>query len=489
MYFGHAGGHGGGVAAAGLRAGVPGQLRPPRRGVGGDGHLRRRPGRRPARDVAAGQAGRAGPGRAPCFISSASTCCSSTSRWPRRLWCCAPTWPALATVLWVAVMANSVNFIDGLDGLAAGIVAIGAGAFFVYSHQLGRGRQHPAEQRRPAHRGDAVGLCVGFLPHNFHPARIFMGDAGAMLLGRAGGRVDPGGRRPGQLPVQRPDLLFLRADHHPVLHPRDPAAGHRVRHRPPGRPADQPCRRRPEPPAPPPDAPGPRPPAAVLILWAWTALLSGLVLWPGITDSHNEIPPIAVGALPILLYTLFAPGAARRSAMATTTAMLATGPTGMAASPTRGGPGSRVTAPTPQVGPSRRTFAGKPPSRVPGARGRGNRRPRQRRGQARSPEPSQQQRCEAGLARPSDPSSRPARRRHAGRGHTENGGSGASGPRGPLTLEQEPAMAPGQGTVSGVAVLQACFVAWPGVREQCRARKRYGAVEVARRCYAPAALT
>jgi UDP-GlcNAc:undecaprenyl-phosphate GlcNAc-1-phosphate transferase len=47
--------------------------------------------------------------------------------------------------------------------------------------------------------------------------------------------------------------------------------------------------------------------AAVIILWAWTALLSGLVLWPGITDSHNEIPPIAVGALSIVLYTLFAP--------------------------------------------------------------------------------------------------------------------------------------------------------------------------------------
>jgi hypothetical protein len=46
---------------------------------------------------------------------------------------------------------------------------------------------------------------------------------------------------------------------------------------------------------------------AVLILWAWTALLSGVVLWPGVTNSHNEIPPIAVGALAILLYTLFAP--------------------------------------------------------------------------------------------------------------------------------------------------------------------------------------
>jgi len=49
-------------------------------------------------------------------------------------------------VLWVAVMTNSVNFIDGLDGLAAGIVAIGAAAFFVYSHQLGAvGNKTPTE--------------------------------------------------------------------------------------------------------------------------------------------------------------------------------------------------------------------------------------------------------------------------------------------------------------------------------------------------------
>jgi hypothetical protein len=46
---------------------------------------------------------------------------------------------------------------------------------------------------------------------------------------------------------------------------------------------------------------------AVVLLWAWTALLSGLVLWPGVTDSHNEIPPIAAGALAIGLYTVFAP--------------------------------------------------------------------------------------------------------------------------------------------------------------------------------------
>ena len=96
-----------------------------------------------------------------------------------------PDFAALATVLWVAVMANAVNFIDGLDGLAAGIVAIGAAAFFVYAHQLGEPK---VGNIAPGNSGPliaviAVGICVGFLPHNFYPARIFMGDAGAMLLG------------------------------------------------------------------------------------------------------------------------------------------------------------------------------------------------------------------------------------------------------------------------------------------------------------------
>ena len=89
----------------------------------------------------------------------------------------------LTTVLWVAVMANSVNFIDGLDGLATGIVAIGAGAFFVYSHQLGVVGNIQASNAGPLIAIVAVGLAVGFLPHNFYPAKIFMGDGGAMLLG------------------------------------------------------------------------------------------------------------------------------------------------------------------------------------------------------------------------------------------------------------------------------------------------------------------
>ncbi len=85
------------------------------------------------------------------------------------------------TVLWILGMINAVNLIDGLDGLAAGMVAIAAIAFFIYM------------QYTPGITGQAstaallsaivAGAAIGFLPWNFHPARVFMGDTGAMLLG------------------------------------------------------------------------------------------------------------------------------------------------------------------------------------------------------------------------------------------------------------------------------------------------------------------
>jgi UDP-GlcNAc:undecaprenyl-phosphate GlcNAc-1-phosphate transferase len=85
------------------------------------------------------------------------------------------------TILWVVAIANAVNLVDGLDGLAAGMIAIAAAAFFVYTI------------RTPSTFGDAspatllsaitVGVCLGFLPWNFHPAKIFMGDSGSLLLG------------------------------------------------------------------------------------------------------------------------------------------------------------------------------------------------------------------------------------------------------------------------------------------------------------------
>jgi UDP-GlcNAc:undecaprenyl-phosphate GlcNAc-1-phosphate transferase len=87
------------------------------------------------------------------------------------------------TILVVVVTINAVNFIDGLDGLAAGVVGIGAAAFFIYYYTLTKRLGLP-EQTGPALASAVLaGACLGFLPHNFHPAKIFMGDTGAMLIG------------------------------------------------------------------------------------------------------------------------------------------------------------------------------------------------------------------------------------------------------------------------------------------------------------------
>lgn len=107
----------------------------------------------------------------------------------------------VSTVLVVVAVMNAVNFVDGLDGLAAGIIGIGATAFFAYVYVLTR-LTSPGSYTSLAATVVAalIGICVGFLPHNFHPAKIFMGDSGSMQLGlisAAGtiivtGQVDPG---------------------------------------------------------------------------------------------------------------------------------------------------------------------------------------------------------------------------------------------------------------------------------------------------------
>ncbi len=94
------------------------------------------------------------------------------------------TMSLVATVLMVVIAMNAVNFVDGLDGLAAGLVAIGGTAFFVYTYLLTT--DTPGESYADLATmmvAILVGACVGFLPHNFHPARIFMGDSGSMLIG------------------------------------------------------------------------------------------------------------------------------------------------------------------------------------------------------------------------------------------------------------------------------------------------------------------
>jgi len=90
----------------------------------------------------------------------------------------------VATIVAVVVAMNAVNFVDGLDGLAAGLIAIGGSGFFVYTYLLSRGAS-PGDYSNLASLVVAVlvGACLGFLPHNFHPARIFMGDSGSMLIG------------------------------------------------------------------------------------------------------------------------------------------------------------------------------------------------------------------------------------------------------------------------------------------------------------------
>ncbi len=87
------------------------------------------------------------------------------------------------TVLLVVITVNAVNLVDGLDGLAAGLVGIGALAYFIYSFRTGA--NGVIEELTPAPLISALvfGACAGFLPHNFNPARIFMGDSGSMLLG------------------------------------------------------------------------------------------------------------------------------------------------------------------------------------------------------------------------------------------------------------------------------------------------------------------
>lgn len=219
-----------------------------------------------------------------------------------------PDLAPLVTVLWVVVMAQAVNLIDGLDGLAAGIVAIAGAALFLFSDQLFDAGFLEGSNVAPLIAAIAVGVCLGFLPFNFNPARIFMGDAGALFLGlllavptiTIGGRTDfafSGNTYFFFAPLLIPviilgvpivDVVFSfvrRLARRQAWHRAD--AGHlhhrlvRLGH-------------------------GPR--RAVLILWAWTALLSGIALVPTYTNQGNALVPFALAALALVLFILFHPG-------------------------------------------------------------------------------------------------------------------------------------------------------------------------------------
>ena len=219
-----------------------------------------------------------------------------------------PDLSALATVLWVVLLANALNLIDGLDGLATGIVAIAATTFVLYAVRLGNEGLLFEGNPGALIAVLVAGICVGFLPHNVHPARIFMGDGGALMLGllMAASTVSVGGRTDaaysGQsffffaplviplviLGVPLFDMLFAvvrRAatpglsvtvadkDH---LHHRLLRLGHGHWR-------------------------------AVLILWAWTALLSGFVLWPTYSGRGDTVVPIGIAGVCLGLFTVLHP--------------------------------------------------------------------------------------------------------------------------------------------------------------------------------------
>ena len=218
-------------------------------------------------------------------------------------------WIPLVTVLWLLGMTQAINLIDGLDGLAAGIVAIGAGAFFLYSQKLSDFDLLNPPNLGPLIAIIAVGLCVGFLPHNFSPARIFMGDSGALLLGLlmavatsvVGGRTDPDQRFVGQTyfflaPLVLPlfilgvpvlDLTFAivrRATRRRALDVADKGhLHHRLMNLGHGH-------RR-----------------SVVILWTWTALLSVFVLYPVLSGENPTYLPFGIVAIGIVLYTVLHP--------------------------------------------------------------------------------------------------------------------------------------------------------------------------------------
>jgi UDP-GlcNAc:undecaprenyl-phosphate/decaprenyl-phosphate GlcNAc-1-phosphate transferase len=219
-----------------------------------------------------------------------------------------PELATVVTVVAVVVLANAINLIDGLDGLAAGIVIIAGTALFLYADRLFKAGLLEGSNIGPLVAVIAVAICVGFLPHNFSPARMFMGDAGAMFLGllMAVTTITVGGRTADEfsgqtyfffaplvipivilaVPVIDTAFSFLRrvsagraffvADRE-HLHHRLMRLGH-----------------------------GPR--RAVVILWLWTALLSAVALIPTYTNRGNALVPLALAALALLLFTYFHPG-------------------------------------------------------------------------------------------------------------------------------------------------------------------------------------
>jgi UDP-GlcNAc:undecaprenyl-phosphate GlcNAc-1-phosphate transferase len=136
-----------------------------------------------------------------------------------------PTISMAITAFLIVASINAVNFVDGLDGLASGIVAIGGISFAVYSYILARSSPSYASMATLIDVA-LVGICVGFLLHNWHPAKLFMGDSGSMLLGYLitcasivmTGHLDPASVHTSvYLPVFMPILLPILVLFLPIL--------------------------------------------------------------------------------------------------------------------------------------------------------------------------------------------------------------------------------------------------------------------------------
>jgi len=97
----------------------------------------------------------------------------------------APWQSLVITVIVIVLVMNAINFIDGLDGLVSGVAIIANGVFSVYVFAISSGPTGQSDFFNLAQLISAVliGACIGFLPLNWHPARLFMGDAGALLVG------------------------------------------------------------------------------------------------------------------------------------------------------------------------------------------------------------------------------------------------------------------------------------------------------------------
>lgn len=93
-------------------------------------------------------------------------------------------WSTITTTVFAVLLMNAINFVDGLDGLAAGLGMIAGGAILLFSLTVLHDQGGAVSAYPPAIiAAGLVGMCAGFLPHNFEPSRIFMGDSGSMLIG------------------------------------------------------------------------------------------------------------------------------------------------------------------------------------------------------------------------------------------------------------------------------------------------------------------